>query len=77
MAQTLCLVVGLLLSLVCCSAVPLAEFYPYGIDQGNLSVVRGLDVYSPNITLQIPFPFFGVKETILYVRFFSRVFMGE
>ena len=49
------------------SAVPFAEFYPFGATAGDTVVPRTDDGSSPPITLPAPFMFFGNSFTVIHV----------
>ena len=60
---------GLLLELTTTvTAIPLNEFYPYGVEAGDSLANRTLDGSSP-IILPLEFPFFG--------RSFSTIFVSQ
>ena len=49
------------------TAIPLEGFYPFGFLNGDTPVERTLDGSSINITLPLPFAFFGEYYDIVYV----------
>ena len=57
------------------SAVPLAEFYPFGATAGDGVLDRTLDGSSPLITLPAPFMFFGKSFTDIYVSYFTDIYV--
>ena len=48
------------------SAIPLSEFYSYGIGDETLPISD--DGSSPAIVLKVPFRFFGQERSTVYVR---------
>ena len=66
--------VFILAVVLCCgshiSGVPLADFYPYGLDAGDSRLPPNDDESSPAVELSQPFPFFDEEHTSLFVRSF-------
>ena len=59
---------GLLLELTAhVTAIPLNEFYPYGVEAGDTSVERTLDGSSPPIILPLELSFFGRSFNTIFV----------
>ena len=55
-------------------AIPLAEFYPFGLAAGDTVLNRTLDGSSPPITLPEPFMFFGNSFSVIHVSFFLHYY---
>ena len=51
------------------SAVPLAEFYPFGSEAGDEALRRNDDGSSPAVTVPYPFIFFGYSFQSIFVSF--------
>ena len=51
------------------SAIPLIDFYPYGIDQGDLFLYPNDDGSTLAINLTVSFPFFGRDYSTIFVSF--------
>lgn len=49
------------------NAVPLADFYIFGAGVGDSSLPPNDDGFSEPILLNMPFPFFGTRQSSLYV----------
>lgn len=49
------------------AAVPLEEFYPFGLDEGDSQTIEQDDGGSGLIAISVAFPFFGERHTGLYV----------
>ena len=54
------------------TAIPLGQFYPFGEQSGDNLVGRTLDGSSPNITLPLPFAFFGESYNDIYVSIMNE-----
>ncbi|XP_054644529.1 sushi, nidogen and EGF-like domain-containing protein 1 isoform X4 [Dunckerocampus dactyliophorus] len=50
------------------AAVPLEDFYPFGLDQGDSQTVAQDDGGSGLVEISVAFPFFGDRHTGLYVN---------
>ena len=50
------------------TAVPLSAFIPFGQAVGDTRLPANDDGSSPSISLRVPFPFFGVSQSILFVN---------
>ena len=50
------------------SAIPLSEFYSYGVGIGDETLPISDDGSSPAIVLKVPFRFFGQERSTVYVR---------
>lgn len=61
---------ALLLHITSCFSVPLGEFYPYGVDQGDSVVPRDDDNSSGEIRISVLFPYFDRNHDSLYVSDF-------
>lgn len=48
-------------------AVPLEEFYPFGLDEGDSQTIEQDDGGSGLVAISVAFPFFGERHTGLYV----------
>lgn len=48
-------------------AVPLEEFYPFGLDGGDSQTIEQDDGGSGLVAISVAFPFFGERHTGLYV----------
>ena len=60
-----------LLSLQCSTGkteVPISEFFPFGINEGDTQLTTNDDDSSPEINLGISFPFVDYEETRLWVN---------
>ena len=67
---------GLLLKLTAhVTAIPLNEFYPYGIEAGDSLANRTLDGSAPPIILPLEFPFFGKSFNTIFVSQTDYSFM--
>lgn len=63
---------GLLLELTTpVTAIPLNQFYPYGVEAGDSLVERTLDSFSPPIILPLEFSFFGKSFNTIFVSQFD------
>ena len=51
--------------------IPLRDFFPFGIDQQDLSLHRTDDGSSPAINLSITFPYFDKNYRVVYVSYIS------
>ena len=49
------------------AAIPLEEFYPFGVGSGDLQLPANDDGSTGPITLSLPFPFFASAHTTLFV----------
>ena len=49
------------------TAIPLADFYPYGVASNDSSLTPNDDGFSIPISLRLPFPFFGSRHTNVFV----------
>ncbi|XP_052455414.1 sushi, nidogen and EGF-like domain-containing protein 1 [Carassius gibelio] len=49
-------------------AVPLQEFYPFGLDEGDSQTIEQDDGGSGLVAISVAFPFFGEQHTGLYVN---------
>lgn len=49
------------------AAVPLEDFYPFGLDEGDSQTIEQDDGGSGLIEISVAFPFFGEWHTGLYV----------
>lgn len=49
------------------AAVPLEDFYPFGLDEGDSQTIEQDDGGSGLIEISVAFPFFGERHTGLYV----------
>ena len=66
---------GLLLELTApVTAIPLNEFYPYGIEAGDTLANRTLDGSDPPIILPLEFSFFGRSFDTIFVSPFHCSF---
>lgn len=61
------LLVAALMRLAHVSAVPLSEFYSYGVSVGDQALPRSDDGSSPAIELEVPFRFFGRQRSTVFV----------
>ena len=50
------------------TAVPLSAFIPFGQAAGDTRLPANDDGSSSPISLRVPFPFFGVSQSILFVN---------
>lgn len=48
-------------------AVPLEEFYPFGLDEGDSQTIEQDDGGSGLVAISVAFPFFGERHNGLYV----------
>ena len=72
------LVVSLALSSTRISAIPLDQFYPYGVGAGDSFLAPTDDGSSGVITLRRVFPFYGGHHFVIVVRMCSiTVTVGE
>ena len=65
--QLLFLLTSCLLLTIDVTAIPLEGFYPFGFQNGDTRVERTLDGSSINITLPLPFAFFGEYYDDIFV----------
>ena len=65
--KLLCLIATSFLLATDVAAIPLEQFYPFGVGVEDTLVGRVLDGSSPNITLPRKFPFFGNSFSNIYV----------
>ena len=63
-----CIVVLLVLGLYSVEGIPLANFYTFGGAAGDASLRPNDDDSSPAISLNVPFPFFDILHSTVYVR---------
>ena len=67
---------GLLLELTTpVTAIPLNEFYPYGVEAGDALANRTVDGSSPPIILPLEFSFFGKSFNTIFVSQFDYVLL--
>ncbi|XP_072771226.1 sushi, nidogen and EGF-like domain-containing protein 1 [Nerophis lumbriciformis] len=64
----LCTLLSLDLLLRAEAAVPLEDFYPFGLDQGDSQTVAQDDGGSGLVEISVAFPFFGDRHSGLYVN---------
>lgn len=48
--------------------VPLSDFFPFGLSNGDAAVEHGDDNSSPPVPISIAFPFFNISHTTLWVN---------
>ena len=61
---------GLLLALCCFSpvaALPVSEFYPFGLAEGDQRLNRSDEDSSSVVELEVPFTLFGTERRSVYV----------
>lgn len=59
--------VALLVHINSCLTVPLSEFYPYGVSEGDTALPSNDDGSSGVIPISIQFPYFDRNHDSLYV----------
>ena len=50
-----------------CVTVPLSDFYPYGLSEGDTALPANDDGSSGEIQISIPFPYFDQNHNSLFV----------
>ena len=61
------LLAAALLRLDYVTAIPLRDFYPYGVINGDQALPKSNDGSSPAIQLEVPFRFFSRERSTIYV----------
>ena len=57
----------LFLHITPCSSVPLSDFYPYGVSEGDTALPANDDSSSGEISISILFPYFDRNHDSLFV----------
>ena len=59
--------VALFLHIMPCFTIPLSDFYPYGLSEGDTALPVNDDDSSGEISISIPFPYFDRNHDSLFV----------
>ena len=66
-SQSCKVLVALFLHITPCFTVPLSDFYPYGVSEGDTALPANDDGSSVEILISILFPYFDRNHDSLYV----------